>query len=240
MRDDNSRQQTEQEQQQTEQAKSVWDTLAEIDVSKHTEKKGKLTYLSWAWAWGIAKHHFPDISYKVVNYDGKPWIFDHTLGYMVQTEVTILGQMIPMHLFVMDGANKAQRCEDYTYEVKNWQDANNPTKKQVKAATMFDINTCIMRCLTKNLAMFGLGHYIYTGEDMPQPEQLKLVSKSQADKVNSLLQESNSDTVLFCRRLKIKSISAMPESIYGSSVKLIEDKMEKRNLEEHKAAGGIE
>lgn len=35
-------------------------------------------------------------------------------------------------------------------------------------ASMTDINKTIMRCLTKNLAMHGLGLYIYAGEDMPQ------------------------------------------------------------------------
>ena len=36
---------------------------------------------------------------------------------------------------------------------------------------MFDINKTIMRCLVKNLAMFGLGHYIYAGEDIPQDDK---------------------------------------------------------------------
>ncbi len=57
----------------------------------------------------------------------------------------------------------------------------------VAAATIFDINKTIMRCLTKNLAMFGLGLYIYAGEDLPEVEQnvypsrdemMKEVSKS--------------------------------------------------------------
>ena len=33
---------------------------------------------------------------------------------------------------------------------------------------MFDVNKTIMRCLVKNLAMFGLGLYIYAGEDLPE------------------------------------------------------------------------
>ena len=33
------------------------------------------------------------------------------------------------------------------------------------------INKTIMRCLTKNLAMFGLGLYIYAGEDLPESEK---------------------------------------------------------------------
>ena len=33
---------------------------------------------------------------------------------------------------------------------------------------MFDVNKAIMRCLVKNLAMFGLGLYVYAGEDLPE------------------------------------------------------------------------
>ena len=32
----------------------------------------------------------------------------------------------------------------------------------------FDVNKAIMRCLVKNLAMFGLGLYVYAGEDLPE------------------------------------------------------------------------
>lgn len=35
---------------------------------------------------------------------------------------------------------------------------------------MCDINKAIMRCLVKNLSMFGLGLYIYRGEDLPECE----------------------------------------------------------------------
>jgi hypothetical protein len=35
---------------------------------------------------------------------------------------------------------------------------------------MFDVNKAVMRCLVKNLAMFGLGLYIYAGEDLPENE----------------------------------------------------------------------
>ena len=52
---------------------------------------------------------------------------------------------------------------DYKYKTKY-------AEKECKAASMFDINTAIMRCLTKNLAMFGLGLYIYAGEDIPSVE----------------------------------------------------------------------
>ena len=141
--------------------KSVFDVLSAINCNEHTEKKNGLTYLSWAWAWGIVKKQYSSANYEVTIWDGRPYLFDDILGYMVQTTVSIDGEKIGMQLPVMDGANKAQRNVPYTYKTKYGD-------KSVEAASMFDINTAIMRCLTKNLAMFGLGHYIYAGEDLPQ------------------------------------------------------------------------
>ena len=72
------------------------------------------------------------------------------LGFMCETEVTIAGETLAMWLPVMDGANKAMRKEGYSYTTRYGE-------KQVAAATMFDINKTLMRCLVKNLAMFGMG-----------------------------------------------------------------------------------
>lgn len=151
--------------------KSTWAVLSAINCNEHVEEKNGLKYLSWAWAWGIVKTNFPDANYRVRQYDGKPYLFDENLGYLVTTEVTINGETIEMSLPVMDGANKAQKHIAYSYPAKEYNNKKWTGKyidKEVEPATMFDINTAIMRCLTKNLAMFGLGHYIYAGEDLPQ------------------------------------------------------------------------
>ena len=147
----------------TKQANSVFATLSTINLNDKVEKKSNLTYLSWTYAWSEVKKHYPDANYEVVFFDGFPYVYDPSTGYMVFTKVTIEGQTHMMWLPVMDGANKAMKVIDYTY----------PTRygdKTVEAATMFDINKAIMRCLVKNLAMFGLGIYIYAGEDLPEGE----------------------------------------------------------------------
>lgn len=151
----------------------VFKKLSIINVNDKTEKKNGLTYLSWAWAWGKVKEVYPSANYDVVKYDGKPYLYDDSLGYMVSTIVTIEGQSIPMHLPVLDGANKAMKNTRYEYETKYG-------VKSVNDATMFDINTAIMRCLTKNLAMFGLGHYIYAGEDLPETPKLTIEDVKEA------------------------------------------------------------
>lgn len=162
--------------------KSVFETLSAINCNDHTEQKNGLTYLSWAWAWGIVKSYYPSANYEVVEYGtseevgyvSRPYLHDSNLGYLVTTKVTIDGETIPMSLPVMDGANKAQKHMAYTYKTKYGE-------KSVEAATMFDINTAIMRCLTKNLAMFGLGHYIYAGEDLPKSVETRSISEVMMD-----------------------------------------------------------
>lgn len=169
-----------------EATKSVFGTLNNINCNEHTEKKNGLTYLSWAWALAELMKIFPEMSYEVRHWDNKPYLFDENLGYMVETSVTIGSITRTMWLPVMDSSNKAMKSEEYYYEVNNpnfkyakkgddgiyrdgyGREQKEKIKKVVLPATMFDINTAIMRCLVKNLAMFGLGLYIYAGEDLPE------------------------------------------------------------------------
>jgi hypothetical protein len=149
-----------------------FEILNTINCNGKTEKKNGLTYLSWTYAWEEVKKNFPEATYKVVKFNNLPYMFDEKTGYMVFTEVTIEGITHEMWLPVMDGANKSMKDKPYEYSTKYG-------KKSVEAATMIDINKTIMSCLTKNLAMFGMGLYIYSGEDMPEtveeakPEQTK-------------------------------------------------------------------
>ena len=45
----------------------IWDTLSKIDCSKHIEKKGNLTYLSWAWAYGIMMDNYPEMQFYIAD-----------------------------------------------------------------------------------------------------------------------------------------------------------------------------
>lgn len=116
-----------------------------INVNEKTEQKGSLTYLSWAWAWAEFKKIYPDAEYKVDQFGGAFCSGNEKLGYMVRTEVTADGLTYEMWLPVMDSRNQT-----------------------ILQPKMTEVNKTIMRCLTKNLAMFGLGLYIYAGEDLPE------------------------------------------------------------------------
>ena len=171
---------------------ATFEVLNAVDVNEHAEKKKvgstELTYLSWAWAWAEVKKRYPEAAYTIwKNEKNLPYAYDPETGYMVYTTVTIEGITHEMWLPVMDGANKAMKAAPYEYKVKNpnfkYATLDPQTGKYLdrykkeqpeylvktcEAATMMDINKTVMRCLVKNLAMFGLGLYIYAGEDLPE------------------------------------------------------------------------
>ena len=180
---------------------NVYKNLSAISVADKVEKKGAYPYLSWAWAWAEVKKAYPDATYQIQMFNDKPYIYDEDLGYMTFTTLCIEGETLEMWLPVMDGANKAMLNKDYTYEVKDWTESNKQGKTIMKEkvcskATMFDINKTIMRCLVKNIAMFGLGLYLYAGEDLPEEvEKPKVLSKDQFEKAQ-LLSKTQIQTVL--------------------------------------------
>lgn len=153
---------------ETKKVKSVFDVLNTVNVNEHVEKKDtgrvKLSYLSWCFAWAEIKKRYPEANYEVVKFEnGLPYCFDPETGYMVYTKVTIEGITHEMWLPVMDSHNAAMLSKPYEVKTKFG-------SFTVNKCTMFDVNKTIMRCLTKNLAMFGLGLYIYAGEDLPESE----------------------------------------------------------------------
>ena len=155
----------------TTKKQTTFDKLSSINVNKYVEKKNGLTYLSWANAWAETKKNCPDARYQILE-----TTYDDAIGFMCHTEVTIDGESLAMWLPVMDSKNQSMKKHKYSYTTRYGE-------KEVAGATTTDINKTIMRCLTKNLAMFGLGIYIYAGEDMPMEEE-KVSSKTPTKKIS--------------------------------------------------------
>jgi len=152
-------------------SKNNFQKLYEVDVNHKTKGKNGLKYLSWPFAWAEFKKVNPETTYTVDRYDDKPYLHDEHLGYLVSTVVTVDGLSMPMQLPVMDNKNQAMKSSPYEYKTRKG-------SFTVEAATMFDINTAIMRCLVKNLAMHGLGLYIYAGEDIPSVDDSEEIAAS--------------------------------------------------------------
>jgi len=132
------------------------------DVSKHVEKKGKFSYLSWTYAVSEMCKVDEAASWEVIRFDGLPYL-ESNCGYFVEVAVTIKGFTKSQIHPVLDNNNKP---------------LGNPNA--------FQINTSIQRCLVKAIALHGLGLYIYAGEDLPEPKEL---TQEEIDKEHHILME---------------------------------------------------
>ena len=123
--------------------------LLKLNVNDHVEKKQNLSYLSWAWAWAEALKADPAATWKVELWSdgtgvGQTVLMSFGDSAMVWVTTTIFGKAITCQLPVLDYKNRPVANPD-----------------------AMAINTAIMRCLVKSIAMQGLGLYIYSGDDLP-------------------------------------------------------------------------
>lgn len=162
--------------------------LNKIDVSEKIEKKGNLSYLSWAYAWAELKKHHPEATYTVyetaegVNYfnDGKTaW---------VKTGVTVNDIEHIEYLPVMDFRNQSIFLDKLT---------------------SFEVNKTIQRSLTKAIARHGLGLYIYAGEDLPEESDGKRSVTPAKQAVDPVLKKKQEVVNL----LKTLNVEYTPETV---------------------------
>ena len=140
----------------------VFDLLSKVNVNDKTEKKGNLTYLSWAWAWAEVKKMYPDVQRTVYENVNQCNYFTDGKSCWVKIGVTIGGLEHIDYLPVMDFKNKSILLDD---------------------VTSMDINKAIQRSTTKALALHGLGLYIYAGEDLPEGYEAPAPAKPKLDTV---------------------------------------------------------
>lgn len=121
--------------------------LSKINVNDKIEKKGNLSYLSWAHAVSILLNEDATASWDYRWFGDVPFC---TIGdtAMVFCSVTAFGVTRTAQLPVMDHRNKP---------------VSNPDS--------FQLNNTMQRALVKAIALHGIGLYIYAGEDLPADEE---------------------------------------------------------------------
>jgi hypothetical protein len=126
--------------------KSVFEQLSSLNLSSKTEKRGNLTYLSWAHAWAECKKLFPDMTRTVYESDTCMNYFTDGSTAWVKVGVTIQGQEHIDYLPVMDMRNQSVPLANLT---------------------SMQVNKTIQRSTVKALALHGLALNIYAKEDFP-------------------------------------------------------------------------
>ena len=127
--------------------KSVFEQLSALNLSSKVEKRGNLSYLSWATAWSECKKLFPDMTRTVYESETGMNYFSDGATAWVKVGVTINGLEYIDYLPVMNHMNKSI---------------------PLASLTSFDVNKTIQRSTVKALALHGLALNIYAKEDFPE------------------------------------------------------------------------
>ena len=180
-------------------AKAIWETLSAIDVNKHKEKKGRFDYLPWNFAWDTLMKHYPSAVFRQL-----PDVVHGDGSVTVNTELEINGITRPMWLAVTDDRNES-----------------------IANPGCDDISNARMRCFTKNMAMFGLGFYIYQGEGVPQAKT-QTITPEQAREIVDLMVNTRTQESKFCQAFKIKKLDQLPVNQYETALAMLNKKAEKQ------------
>ena len=128
-------------------------TYAELSIIElETEKKGNFNYASWSDVWDEVIKYDGAATYEVKETDKGFPAFINSTGGLVCVKVTIKGITRSQWLPIMDYRNQS-------------------IKKDL--ITSMDINKSIQRCMVKCVALFGLGLWIFKGEEFKNDEENK-------------------------------------------------------------------
>lgn len=155
------------------------------DVSAHVEKKQNLNYLSWAYVQQELTKEDPNYSERIIEFPYPdstnenffvPYLKTNE-GYMVCVELTVFGVTKREWLPVLDYRNKPVAIGSST--------------------AIFDINKAIKRCMVKCAAKFGLGNYLYLGEEVPSASDNDVTElEERINQFVTLSQEKGRDATL--------------------------------------------
>ncbi|MEY8595348.1 Sak single strand annealing protein [Staphylococcus hominis] len=166
------------------------------DVSAHVEKKQNLNYLSWAYVQQELTKEDPNYSERVIEFPYPdstnenffvPYLKTNE-GYMVCVELTVFGVTKREWLPVLDYRNKPVAIGSST--------------------AIFDINKAIKRCMVKCAAKFGLGNYLYLGEEAPDvSDELKELLDKEAKEFIKIAEQSDKGSQFEGQIKKLKNMN---------------------------------
>ena len=143
--------------------------------------------------------HYPDLSY---------YFEDRTLDNGTM-EVTV-------HVTIREGEETINR--------HMWLPVMDYRNKAIPNPDSFALNTAKMRCLTKCFCLFGLGHYIYTGEDLPQGKN-NAIDGDQVAVIYDLIEKTASDIDKFLKAFQIECVEDMPSNAFDKAFSALQRKI---------------
>ena len=193
-------------------SKSIFETLNQTDMSQHIKAVQGQRYIPWGAQWGELKKIYPDATFEVhEDGSGNPFTIS-SMGVMVKVSVTINEITHTLNFPVLNNANKALKEHEYEYKTKR-----GITK--VDPCSCFDINTSIMRALTKCIALHGLSLYVYKDE---LNAEVETVSSSELQQIMDLINKRGVSTADICQAWNVHKPAQIHATNFDSFMLFIE------------------
>jgi hypothetical protein len=179
----------------------AWQTLSAIDVTPHTELRGRLPFLPWPWAWATLMDTYPDSTFEM-----KPpgWLENGT------AEVTV-------DITLRDGDEAMTRTMWLPVMDYNNNSIENPTTR--------DISDARMRVLVKCLGIFGLGVQLYAKSDLPISPDRTSINARQVKILKTLLKQTKRDEARFLQWAECETLEEVPGHAFGEAVAMLEKEL---------------
>lgn len=170
------------------------------NVNDNVEKKNGLNYLSWAYVQQELTKLDENFQHRFIEFPSTdsdrediflPYLKTEE-GYMVCVEITLFGVTKREWLPVLNYKNQAI---------------------PKGSATTFDINKSMKRVFVKCAAQFGLGNYLYLGEDGPE-QPFEPASEPEINAVKEKLKELA--TLMSIKETQLKKKMNIPQKLSSS------------------------
>lgn len=197
----------------------IFDTFSRIDCTGHVEKKGGLDYIAWTFAYRTLMEYFPENT------------IEFTEEYLQNGTV-----MIHCDVTITVGEQTANR--------KGWLPVLNYSNKAIVNPDAMQINTSRMRCLTKTLALFGLGLNVYAGEAFPNPAdaqegvseapvvEVTPITKAEAKLLGEAVEHAGRDLGKLLKHYKVNKLDELTQAQYKQALNACEKEIAKASAME--------
>lgn len=159
----------------------VFNTLSKVNLKDKIKEKIGLKYLSWAYAWEVLKEMYPNsdlivATRKIETEEEKSIVEDGVTKtfrnkYTIDVPYFTDGKTCWVDVTVRIGEDSES---EHFYPITN----NKNMSVSYNSVTSTDVNKAIQRAFVKCCGRFGLGLYIYQGEDLPGAEKIVIDFKT--------------------------------------------------------------
>ena len=195
-------------------SKNIYQTLSKVDMSQHIKAVQGQRYIPWSDQWSELLKHYPEATFLVhENEVGDPFTVS-VMGVMVKVSVTIENLTHTINYPVLNSYNKSLKLDPYVYKTKKGD-------VTVQACSTFDINTSIVRALTKCIALHGLGLYVYRDELQPE---IELVGSKDLQTILDKIKEKNVSLMEVCQDWQMDKIAHLQAQNFDNMMQYLEAK----------------